>query len=91
MRKFFEKLKSFRKDDWMHFTVSLLLCFLLASVAMAFVPDGLRRRVVVAVVALVATLAAGVYKEVFIDERVSLADLQADVLGAVVGATMSVL
>lgn len=75
----------------MHFTVSLLLCFLLASVAMAFACDGLRRRVVVAVVALVATLAAGLYKEVFIDERVSLADLQADVLGAMVGATMSVL
>ncbi|MBR1468670.1 MAG: VanZ family protein [Prevotella sp.] len=91
MDKFFEKLKSFRKDDWMHFTVSLLLCFALSSAAQAFFCTASRGNMLVAVVAFVATMAMGFYKELFIDERVSLADLLADVLGAVVGATMSVI
>lgn len=91
LSRIFEALKSVRKDDWMHFTVSLVMVFVLSVVVAAVIPDGLGYRVAAAVAALVATVALGVYKELSIDEVVSIADLRADVLGAVAGAIMSVL
>ena len=89
MRKIFDKIREIRLDDWMHFTMSLVLCYVLATLLMLLVPRESLPRFCVASVAVVLAVGAGVYKEVIIDENVSFADLRADLFGAVVGAIMS--
>lgn len=89
MRKIFDKIREIRLDDWMHFTTSLVLCYVLATLLMLLVPRESLPRFCVAYVAVALAVGAGVYKEVIIDENVSFADLRADLFGAVVGAIMS--
>ena len=91
MRKIVEYLKKFRKDDWMHFTLSLLMAFVLSVLAASMLPCGVGYRLTAALMGAVVAVAVGVYKEVFMDESVSFADLLADASGAVVGAILSVL
>lgn len=91
MKNIVEFLKKLRKDDWMHFTVSLLLAFVVSLLASEVLPEGTSFRLTAALMGAIVSVAIGMYKEVFMDESVSLADLLADASGAVVGAIMGIL
>lgn len=83
-----EKLKQIRKDDWMHFTVSLVVAWAAATVVGFLMPEGVRYGIASAAFGFVFSVGLGLYKELVLDERVSLYDLIADVLGASVGVIM---
>lgn len=87
MKRMIEKLKQIRKDDWMHFTVSLVVSWAVAVACSMVFPCGVKYLVSAASVGFVCSVGIGVWKE-FTDTIFSLADLRADIIGAIVGVTM---
>lgn len=86
MKKIVGFLQNLRKDDWMHFTVSLLLAWVVAVLSAWPLPDGYG--LMAAGVGFAVSVGAGVYKEFVMDEQASLFDLLADLTGALAGAAM---
>ena len=88
MRKLIELLKRLRKDDVLHFTVSLIVAWAVATAAGWLMPEGVRDGIAAAAFGFVFSFGLGLYKEVVLDGQASLYDLIADVLGASVGVIM---
>ena len=87
MKKLMFLLMGLRRDDWMHFTLSLLLAWAVAVLSAWPLPDGYG--LMGAAIGFAVSMLAGLYKELVMDEQASWADLLADFVGAAVGAAMS--